>query len=243
VKVLIFADKVCKTPCGYILFAVKKTYIFMDYKCMKGLLGKELTGMNTKVIEHIRFAKAWLDKAECQFRRNNNVQGELTLTLVQAELKYAWEKSRAAEAGVEQAASVMAQDKKSGYWSDMFLRRGLRVSFILMAILTLFFINTPYKSSDDSYGIDNLFTPFDGKLEENASVSNMGSLKEDLDMGLRQIATVFAQSGQEVVSDSTYNTENDSGSYVIVDNHKLSPQVIDVLSDGKTEENSDTVNR
>ena len=91
-----------------------------------------------------------------------------------------------------------------------------------MAILTLFFINTPYKSSMTRMVLIIFFTPFDGKLEENASVSNMGSLKEDLDMGLRQIATVFAQSGQEVVSDSTYNTENDSGSYVIVDNHVFS---------------------
>lgn len=50
--------------------------------------------LRKRVLKHIKFARSWLEKAENEFSTENNVKGELTLTLVQAEVKHAWEASR-----------------------------------------------------------------------------------------------------------------------------------------------------
>jgi hypothetical protein len=49
------------------------------------------------VIKHIKFARSWLEKAENEFSSEETIKGELTLTLVQAEVKHAWEASRRAK--------------------------------------------------------------------------------------------------------------------------------------------------
>lgn len=204
----------------------------MDYVgvCSRGLSGKGLTGLNIRVIEHIRFAKAWLDKAEHQFRSNESVQGELTLTLAQAELRCAWEKSHVSRTGT-QVAPVTKQKKKSKYLSSMFVRQGLRIALILVAILATYLINTPYESPDKPRSIDGFSTVFDQTLEEDAVTSNMGRLREDIDMGLRQMATVFAQSEQVLVPDPNYSAGFEAGTRVVTD--RPYPQAVDSPSNEK----------
>jgi hypothetical protein len=46
------------------------------------------------VLNHLRFARHWLAKAENEFQRQEAVQGELTLSLVEAEVRKAWTESR-----------------------------------------------------------------------------------------------------------------------------------------------------
>jgi hypothetical protein len=46
------------------------------------------------VLNHLRFARHWLAKAENEFQRQESVQGELSLSLVEAEVRKAWTESR-----------------------------------------------------------------------------------------------------------------------------------------------------
>ncbi|HHW13657.1 MAG TPA: hypothetical protein GXX28_01815, partial [Firmicutes bacterium] len=46
------------------------------------------------VLNHLRFARHWLAKAEGEFQRQETARGELTLSLAQAEMKKAWLESR-----------------------------------------------------------------------------------------------------------------------------------------------------
>ncbi len=48
------------------------------------------------VLNHLRFARHWLAKAENEFQRQESVQGELSLSLVEAEVRKAWTESRRA---------------------------------------------------------------------------------------------------------------------------------------------------
>lgn len=52
-----------------------------------------MSGRQT-VLNHLRFARHWLTKAEGEFQRQETAQGELTLSLAQAEVKKAWLESR-----------------------------------------------------------------------------------------------------------------------------------------------------
>lgn len=58
---------------------------------------RAMEDLRKRVLRHIKFARSWLEKAENEFSTENNVKGELTLTLVQAEVKHAWEASRKAK--------------------------------------------------------------------------------------------------------------------------------------------------
>lgn len=46
------------------------------------------------VVRHLRFARQWLEQAEQEFRKDNPVRAELTLSLVLGEVRRAWEMSR-----------------------------------------------------------------------------------------------------------------------------------------------------
>lgn len=46
------------------------------------------------VLNHLRFARHWLAKAENEFQRAEALQGELSLSLVEAEVRKAWRESR-----------------------------------------------------------------------------------------------------------------------------------------------------
>lgn len=207
----------------------------MDYVdvCNRGLSGKGLTGLNMRVVEHIKFAKAWLDMAEHQFCSNESIKGELTLTLAQAELRCAWEQSHASRTGT-QVASMNRQRKKAKYLSSVFMRQGLRIALILVAILATYLINTPYESRDVPRNIDGFSTVLEQTLEENAVTSNVGRLREDIDMGLRQMATVFAQSEQVLVADPSYSAGVNVDTRVVTD--RPYPQAADSPSKEKMEE-------
>lgn len=47
-----------------------------------------------KIIEHLRFARNWLDRAEEEYSQDKIIQAELTLSLAEAEVRHAWETSR-----------------------------------------------------------------------------------------------------------------------------------------------------
>jgi hypothetical protein len=200
--------------------------------CNRGLFGKGLTGLNTRVVEHIRFAKDWLDRAEHQFCSSESIQGELTLTLAQAELRCAWEESRASRTGT-QSAPMFEQKKKGKYLSSVVMRQGLRIALILLAILAGFFINTPYESPDMLHSTDGFSVVSQQELEEDAVVPNMGRLREDIDTGLRKMATVFAQSEQVLVPDPSYSAGLERGTFVITDTP--CPQTVDSPSNVNTE--------
>lgn len=48
------------------------------------------------VLNHLRFARHWLAKAETEFQRAEPLQGELSLSLVEAEVRKAWTESQRA---------------------------------------------------------------------------------------------------------------------------------------------------
>lgn len=54
-----------------------------------------MSGMQS-VLNHLRFARHWLAKAEHEFQRDQSAQGELSLSLVEAEVRKAWNESRRA---------------------------------------------------------------------------------------------------------------------------------------------------
>lgn len=150
--------------------------------------------LSSKILEHIKFAKAWLDKAERQFMADESTKGELTLTLAQAEVKYAWETSRA---HVETAARPVSKGVSTGLFSRLSrvnVRRTVFVVLVLMTILTGSLSDRgTYEHIDSSLSDDSLSTAFVQKLELDIATSNKGMLRQDIDMGLRQMATVFAQ--------------------------------------------------
>ncbi|MBO8126122.1 MAG: hypothetical protein H0Z38_02680 [Firmicutes bacterium] len=53
--------------------------------------------LSEKVIEHLRFARNWLERAEEEYSKEQILEGELTLSLAQAEVRHAWETSRGSE--------------------------------------------------------------------------------------------------------------------------------------------------
>lgn len=50
--------------------------------------------MKEKLLEHLDYARDWLNEAESEFKSGNFIQGELNLSLAQAEIKRAWEESQ-----------------------------------------------------------------------------------------------------------------------------------------------------
>lgn len=46
-----------------------------------------------KILGHLRFARQWLERAEKDFSRDDTLRGELNLSLVEAEVRHAWEMS------------------------------------------------------------------------------------------------------------------------------------------------------
>lgn len=199
-----------------------------------GLFGKGLLGLNMKVIDHIRFAKAWLDKAEHQFQSNESIQGELTLTLAQAELRCAWEKSHTSRTGAQVAAAIKQRNKTPRHLAGVSVGQGMRIALILVALLVTYLITTPFESPDRQRGIDGLRIGLEHTPDEDVVTSDIGRLKEDIDMGLRQMATVFAQSGDILVADPNSGVGFDSSTRVIVD--KFYPHVVDGFSSEFMEE-------
>lgn len=53
----------------------------------------------TKILNHISFARDWLNRAEDRIRAGNNLEGELFLSLAESEIKKAWEISVEARKG------------------------------------------------------------------------------------------------------------------------------------------------
>lgn len=53
-----------------------------------------MAGFPDKVIQHLRFAKNWLDRAEEEYSKEQILEAELTLSLAEAEVRHAWETSR-----------------------------------------------------------------------------------------------------------------------------------------------------
>lgn len=61
-----------------------------------------MAGFPDKVIQHLRFAKSWLDRAEEEYSKEQILEAELTLSLAEAEVRHAWETSRGWETSVAQ---------------------------------------------------------------------------------------------------------------------------------------------
>ena len=53
-----------------------------------------MSRFSEKIIEHVQFAKGWLDRAEEEYSQEKILEAELTLSLAEAEVRHAWETSR-----------------------------------------------------------------------------------------------------------------------------------------------------
>lgn len=156
--------------------------------------------LRKRVLKHIKFARSWLEKAENEFSTENNTKGELTLTLVQAEVKHAWEASRKA--------------KSSGGLSKR--TRGLRgghlrllPGFIVIALFTTIIFNFAFGDEMGERGTADfpqlLANGIEKKIVEvNKDISNEISLSVFANYGLG--------SEEEGGTNSSDTLKNDSDS-------------------------------
>lgn len=59
-----------------------------------------MSRFSEKIIEHVQFAKGWLERAEEEYSQEKILEAELTLSLAEAEVRHAWETSRGSEISV-----------------------------------------------------------------------------------------------------------------------------------------------
>lgn len=81
------------------------------------------------VVNHLRFARHWLAKAEGEFERAQSVEGELTLSLVEAEVRKAWAESQRTLVGQPSSRALPAARRGQG--------RAFAAGVVVLALATL----------------------------------------------------------------------------------------------------------
>lgn len=117
-----------------------------------------------KVLKHISFARDWLDRAENEIKIGSIVNGEVYLSLAEAEIRKAWENSYFSRRKVSQGKFQI-------------LKKSLPVIVGVLLIFITFFV---------SY----LFSPLDSSAPLELRLSDEYSLKENVYLGNREMRLI-----------------------------------------------------
>ena len=90
----------------------------------------------TKILQHISHAREWLAEAEDKLRNDNMVEGELFLSLAEAEIHKAWENSMTSR-----------QQKKETLYDRLKQSNLTRVLMVIALIVILVFVGFNYYGS------------------------------------------------------------------------------------------------
>ncbi|NLM98325.1 MAG: hypothetical protein GX175_12085 [Halanaerobiaceae bacterium] len=116
-----------------------------------------------KVLKHISFARDWLDRAENEIKIGSIVNGEVYLSLAEAEIRKAWENSYfSRQKEVENRYPLL---------------KSLPVILGILLIFIAVFAN-------------RLFTPLDNSVPLELKLSDESSLRENIYWGYREIKLI-----------------------------------------------------
>jgi len=117
-----------------------------------------------KVLKHISFARDWLDRAENEMKIGSVINGEVYLSLAEAEIRKAWENSYFSRRKVLQNKYQI-------------IKRSLPVILGVLLIFVTFFVN-------------HLFTPLNSSVPLELKLSDDSSLRENVYWGDREIGLI-----------------------------------------------------